>query len=172
LATLQSISVISLMLTHMLQCWLALFNALYFYSSSLCEEKSKSISLYVFHYSNQHSGNAFQLSLSGYAAFSIVFSSIHIFVSYFFVKLILKDLHPVNSVAKKFIRTALWFMVFSTFGYLAHTGFHCCLWQKLWCIQCSYSGLFALTVWRLVFTRNFGLGIHYVLKIRYKRFPF
>ncbi len=61
-------------------------------------------------------GMLFSFPFQGYAAFSIIFSSIHIFASYIFVRLILKDLRPFNSDAKKFIRTALWFMVISTLG--------------------------------------------------------
>lgn len=61
-------------------------------------------------------GMLFSFPFQGYAAFSIVFSSLHIFASYFFVKLILKDLKPFKTIDKKFIRTALWFMVISTIG--------------------------------------------------------
>ncbi len=61
-------------------------------------------------------GMLFSFPFQGYAAFSIIFSSVHIFVSYFFVKLILKDLKPISESSKKFIRAALWFMVVSTLG--------------------------------------------------------
>lgn len=61
-------------------------------------------------------GMLFSFPFQGYAAFSIVFSSLHIFASYFFVKLISKDLKPFKTIDKKFIRTALWFMVVSTLG--------------------------------------------------------
>lgn len=61
-------------------------------------------------------GMLFSFPFQGYAAFSIVFSSLHIFASYFFVKLILKDLKPFKTIDKKFIRTALRFMVISTIG--------------------------------------------------------
>ncbi|MDT8412001.1 MAG: hypothetical protein RQ875_06045 [Vicingaceae bacterium] len=61
-------------------------------------------------------GMLFSFPFQGYAAFSIVFSSLHIFASYFFVKLILKDLKPFTTIDKKFIRAALWFMVISTIG--------------------------------------------------------
>lgn len=61
-------------------------------------------------------GMLFSFPFQGYAAFSIVFSSLHIFTTYFFVKLILKDLKPFNSIDKQFIRAALWFMVISTIG--------------------------------------------------------
>lgn len=61
-------------------------------------------------------GMLFSFPFQGYAAFSIVFSSLHIFATYFFVKLILKDLKPFNSIDKQFIRAALWFMVISTIG--------------------------------------------------------
>lgn len=61
-------------------------------------------------------GMLFSFPFQGYAAFSIVFSSLHIFASYFFVKLILKDLKPFNTIDIQFIRAALWFMVISTIG--------------------------------------------------------
>ncbi len=61
-------------------------------------------------------GMLFSFPFQGYAAFSIVFSSLHIFASYFFVILILKDLKPFDSIDKQFIRAALWLMVVSTLG--------------------------------------------------------
>lgn len=61
-------------------------------------------------------GMLFSFPFQGYAAFSILFSSLHIFASYFFVKLILKDLKPFTTINKQFIRAALWFMVISTIG--------------------------------------------------------
>lgn len=61
-------------------------------------------------------GMLFSFPFQGYAAFSIVFSSLHIFASYFFVILILKDLKPFDSIDKQFIRAALWLMVISTLG--------------------------------------------------------
>lgn len=61
-------------------------------------------------------GMLFSFPYQGYAVFSIIFSSLHFFASYFFVKLILKDLKPFKTIDKKFIRAALWFMIISTIG--------------------------------------------------------
>lgn len=55
--------------------------------------------------------------LMGYAALSIFFSSLHVVFSYIFTWRFLKDLKatsPSNSISVKFIKTALFFMVFST----------------------------------------------------------
>lgn len=143
--------------------WLYLM--LYTFTVHLFVKRNQKVYRYLF-FITQISilGMLFSFPFQGYAAFSIVFSSIHIFVSYFFVKLILKDLRPVNSAAKKFIRTALWFMVFSTFG--------------IWLIPVSIVAFgknsdaynaaiqvflhFQFDGWFLL--GIFGLGIHYVLK--------
>lgn len=52
----------------------------------------------------------------GYAFASILFSTLHIFCSYYFVYLIWKDAKPHTYPEKRMLRTALFFMVFSTFG--------------------------------------------------------
>lgn len=52
----------------------------------------------------------------GYAFASILFSTLHIFCSYYFVHLIWKDAKPSTFPEKKMLRTALFFMVFSTLG--------------------------------------------------------
>jgi hypothetical protein len=52
----------------------------------------------------------------GYAFASILFSTLHIFCSYYFCYLIWKDAKPVTFPEKKMLRTALLFMVFSTLG--------------------------------------------------------
>lgn len=52
----------------------------------------------------------------GYAAISISFSTLHIFCSYYFVYLIWKHHETTLSVSKKLLKTALLFMVLSTFG--------------------------------------------------------
>jgi len=52
----------------------------------------------------------------GYAFASILFSTLHIFCSYYFVHLIWKDAKPSTFPEKRMLRTALFFMVFSTLG--------------------------------------------------------
>ncbi|HSD08758.1 hypothetical protein [Flavobacterium sp.] len=52
----------------------------------------------------------------GYAFVSILFSTLHIFCSYYFVRLILRDAKPSTFPEKRMLRTSLFFMVFSTLG--------------------------------------------------------
>lgn len=52
----------------------------------------------------------------GYAYVSILFSTAHIFCSYYFFYLIWRDAKPIPFHEKKMLRTALLFMVFSTLG--------------------------------------------------------
>jgi hypothetical protein len=52
----------------------------------------------------------------GYAFASILFSTLHIFCSYCFCYLIWKDAGPITYPEKRILRTALFFMVFSTLG--------------------------------------------------------
>jgi len=52
----------------------------------------------------------------GYALFSITFSTLHIFCSYYFCRLVWKDAQPASLLEKQLLRTALFFMVFSTLG--------------------------------------------------------
>ncbi|WP_406843449.1 hypothetical protein [Flavobacterium soyae] len=52
----------------------------------------------------------------GYAFVSILFSTLHIFCSYYFCYLITKDANPTTLAEKKLLRTALFFMIFSTLG--------------------------------------------------------
>lgn len=52
----------------------------------------------------------------GYAFASILFSTLHIFCSYYFCYLIWKDAKPATFPEKRMLRTALFFMVFSTLG--------------------------------------------------------
>lgn len=52
----------------------------------------------------------------GYAFASILFSTAHIFCSYFFCYLIWKDAQPSTLPEKKMLHTALFFMIFSTLG--------------------------------------------------------
>nr|WP_315158209.1 hypothetical protein [uncultured Flavobacterium sp.] len=52
----------------------------------------------------------------GYAFVSILFSTLHIFCSYYFYHLVWKDAKPITFPEKRMLRTALFFMVFSTLG--------------------------------------------------------
>ena len=52
----------------------------------------------------------------GYAFASILFSTLHIFCSYYFCYLIWKDAKPSTFTEKRMLRTALFFMIFSTLG--------------------------------------------------------
>lgn len=52
----------------------------------------------------------------GYAFVSILFSTLHIFCSYYFCYLIWKDTKPISFPEKKMLRTALFFMLLSTAG--------------------------------------------------------
>nr|WP_294929530.1 hypothetical protein [uncultured Flavobacterium sp.] len=52
----------------------------------------------------------------GYAFASILFSTLHIFCSYYFCYLIIKDANPTTLAEKKLLRTAFFFMIFSTLG--------------------------------------------------------
>ncbi|WP_264564452.1 hypothetical protein [Flavobacterium sp. N3904] len=52
----------------------------------------------------------------GYAFASILFSTLHIFCSYYFCYLMWKDTKPSTFPEKKMLNTALFFMVFSTLG--------------------------------------------------------
>jgi hypothetical protein len=52
----------------------------------------------------------------GYAFASILFSTLHIFCSYYFCYLIKKDANPTTLAEKKMLYTALFFMIFSTLG--------------------------------------------------------
>ncbi|PWA07174.1 hypothetical protein [Flavobacterium psychrotolerans] len=54
--------------------------------------------------------------IQGYALFSITFSTLHIFCSYYFCLLIWKDAQPTTLPEKQLLKTALFFMVFSTLG--------------------------------------------------------
>lgn len=52
----------------------------------------------------------------GYAFVSILFSTLHIFCSYYFCYLIWKDAKSITFPEKRMLRTALFFMIFSTLG--------------------------------------------------------
>jgi hypothetical protein len=52
----------------------------------------------------------------GYAFVSILFSTLHIFCSYYFCRLTWRDAKPATFPEKRMLKTALFFMVLSTFG--------------------------------------------------------
>ncbi len=61
-------------------------------------------------------GMMISFPFQGYAAISITFSTLHIFCSYYFVYLIWKHQKVSNPVSRLLLKTALVFMVTSTFG--------------------------------------------------------
>lgn len=61
-------------------------------------------------------GMMVRFPFEGYAFLSIAFSTLHIFCSYYFCWLIWKDAHPDSQPKKQLLRTALVFMIVSTFG--------------------------------------------------------
>lgn len=61
-------------------------------------------------------GMMFRFPAEGYALFSIVFSSLHIFCSYYFCRLIWKNAHTNSLPEKLLLRTSLFFMILSTMG--------------------------------------------------------
>lgn len=54
--------------------------------------------------------------VQGYALFSIIFSTMHILLSYLFCRLVWKDSFKDKTPAVRFLKTAVLFMVLSTFG--------------------------------------------------------
>ena len=61
-------------------------------------------------------GMMINFTIQGYALFSITFSTLHIFCSYYFCRLVWKDAQPATLPEKQLLRTALFFMIFSTLG--------------------------------------------------------
>lgn len=61
-------------------------------------------------------GMMVRFPVEGYAMLSIAFSTLHIFCSYFFCRLIWKDAQASSFPEKQMLRTALFFMVLSTIG--------------------------------------------------------
>ncbi len=61
-------------------------------------------------------GMTFRFPVEGYALFSIVFSTLHIFCSYYFCRLVWKDAKTNSLPEKQLLRTALFFMLLSTLG--------------------------------------------------------
>jgi len=61
-------------------------------------------------------GMMFRFPFEGYAMFSIAFSTLHIFCSYFFCRLVWRDSQPKSLPEQKMLKTALVFMVVSTLG--------------------------------------------------------
>src|SRR5690606_29658736 len=63
-------------------------------------------------------GMLFTFPIQGYALFSIIFSTLFLFASYFFAWFVFRNipLHFKNTYSYKLIRSALWFMVISSIG--------------------------------------------------------
>ena len=61
-------------------------------------------------------GMAVTFPFTGYALFSIIFSTLHILCSYYFVYQIFKDHESTSLIETKLLKTALVFMVISTIG--------------------------------------------------------
>jgi hypothetical protein len=61
-------------------------------------------------------GMMVRFPIEGYAMLSIAFSTLHIFCSYYFCRLIWKDAQPSSLPEKQMLRTALFFMILSTLG--------------------------------------------------------
>lgn len=61
-------------------------------------------------------GMMFRFPVEGYALFSIAFSTLHIFCSYYFCRLAWKDARTKSLPEKLLLRTALFFMIVSTLG--------------------------------------------------------
>ena len=61
-------------------------------------------------------GMAVTFPIQGYALFSIIFSTLHILCSYYFVYQIFKDYKSVSIFETKLLKTALIFMLISTIG--------------------------------------------------------
>jgi hypothetical protein len=61
-------------------------------------------------------GMMVRFPVEGYAMLSIAFSTLHIFCSYYFCRLIWKDAQPNSLPEKQMLRTALFFMILSTSG--------------------------------------------------------
>lgn len=61
-------------------------------------------------------GMMVRFPVEGYALFSIAFSTLHIFCSYYFCRLVWKDSQPTSLPEKLLLRTALFFMILSTLG--------------------------------------------------------
>ena len=61
-------------------------------------------------------GMMISFPIQGYALFSIIFSTMHILSSYFFCGLVLKDSSKERSPATQLLKTAVIFMIVSTFG--------------------------------------------------------
>lgn len=61
-------------------------------------------------------GMAVTFPITGYALYSIIFSTLHILCSYYFVYQIFKDHQSTSIIETKLLKTALIFMLVSTIG--------------------------------------------------------
>lgn len=96
--------------------YLALFALIYHFFIPKNKENEKKFNRLFWITEGAVIGMMIAFPLQGYALFSIVFSTIHIFSSYYFVRLVWKNLET-NLVPERYlIKTALFFMILSTCG--------------------------------------------------------
>ncbi len=96
--------------------YLALFALIYHFFIPKNNENEKKFNRLFWITEGAVIGMMIAFPLQGYALFSIVFSTIHIFSSYYFVRLVWKNLET-NLVPERYlIKTALFFMILSTCG--------------------------------------------------------
>ena len=118
-------------------------------------------------------GMAVTFPLQGYALFSIIFSTLHILCSYYFVYQIFKDHQSESAIETKLLKTALLFMVISTIGVwflgpIASSGakdspFYNTAIQFF--LHFQFNGWFILTVLALFFHQIQGLKISLSQKV-------
>lgn len=97
----------------------------------------------------------------GYALFSIIFSTLFLFASYFFAWFVFKNIPPVykKAFSYKLVRAALWFMIISSIGPWAISVVMVTLgstsiWYKLsiyFYLHFQYNGWFILTLSGILF---------------------
>lgn len=96
--------------------YLALFALIYHFFIPKNKENEKKFNRLFWITEGAVIGMMIAFPLQGYAVFSIIFSTIHIFSSYYFVRLVWKNLET-NLVPERYlIKTALFFMILSTCG--------------------------------------------------------
>lgn len=96
--------------------YLALFALIYHFFIPKNKETEKKFNRLFWITEGAVIGMMIAFPLQGYAVFSIIFSTIHIFSSYYFVRLVWKN-QQIESLAERYLlKTALFFMILSTCG--------------------------------------------------------